>query len=344
MQYGEAMRICLLGDYAGILDEGMRNTSFYLYRELSRRHKVLYLCLRPFINLLSPGFWHQTRDFNPQIIHFVPGSTIKTFLFVKALKLFDRRAAIIMSVTHPALSAFSQSFVPLVKPDLILAQFSETAKMFQRLGCRTQLLLNGVDSEKFVPVSPEVKLKLRRKYNLDENKFIILHVGPIERGRNILLLNELQKEDNCQVIIVGSVSAPMERDVYRALIQGGCLVWKRYFENVAEIYALSDCYVFPTVRRRNCVDLSLSVMEAMSCNLPVLSTPLGALPEVFTPGDGLSFVNNEDDFIPLLHRLKNCDIEIRTREKVLPYSWGSIATQLERIYNDVVSCSPEKHS
>ena len=300
------MKICVLSDYSGILDEGVSNVAFYLCRELSQRHELFHSCLRPLRRLLTPGFWRKIKAFQPQIIHFIPGPTIKSFMMVKALKINCLQAKTVMSATHPALSSLSKRFVPWLKPDLILVQSREEAKQ-----------------------------GLRRKYHLDEKKWIVLHVGPIKRGRNVLFLNRMQQEENTQVLIIGSLTVPMEQGVYHSLVKGGCQVWHTYFENIAEIYTLSDCYVFPTLDKLNSIELPLSVMEAMSCNLPVLSTPFGALPEVFPPGDGLSFASKEEELIELFKGVKNGGLEPKTREKVLPYSWEGIAKKLEQIYYEV---------
>ena len=37
------MKICLIGEYSGELDEGMKNIAFHLTRELSMRNEVLNL-------------------------------------------------------------------------------------------------------------------------------------------------------------------------------------------------------------------------------------------------------------------------------------------------------------
>ena len=77
-------------------------------------------------------------------------------------------------------------------------------------------------------------------------------------------------------------------------------------------------------------------MEAMSCNLPVISTRYGALPRLFTEGDGLYFAERDVDLIPLLERIKPDTRQVRTREKVLDYTWGSVAKRLEQIYSEVL--------
>jgi glycosyltransferase involved in cell wall biosynthesis len=78
-------------------------------------------------------------------------------------------------------------------------------------------------------------------------------------------------------------------------------------------------------------------MEAMACNLPVVSTRFGALPRVFPEGGGLFFVDKPEDIPRYVEELGSSSVEIKTREKVLPYSWESIVDRLERIYEGLLS-------
>lgn len=331
------MKICIISNYSGSLGEGMRNVAFHLNKELSKRHEVLHLSLD---TIFSKGFWKKIKDFNPQIIHYVPGPSIKSFMIVRIIKFYNKHAKTVMSAIWPNLHPFDKKIIPLLKPDLILIQSYETERMFIKLGCETKFLPTGVDIERFIPVAKHDKEKLREKYLLDKEKFVILHVGPIKRGRNIQILNKLQlEEDNNQVIIIGSTIEHIEQDIYKSLEESGCIIWRTYFKNIEDIYALSDCYVFPTIDKLNSVELPLSIMEAMSCNLPVISTRFGAVPRIFDEGDGLIFVEKEEDFAYELKKIKNSDMKIRTREKVLSHSWQNIFRKLEEIYSEVLEGS-----
>jgi len=335
MLWGEDnVKICLLGEYDGRHDEGMRAIANYLYRELCKRHQVMCLSLAPRRNILSPLFYFKIQRFDPDIIHFVPGLTIRSLLFVKILKRLFDRAKTIVSATHPILSRVSEKLVPFVKPDLILTQSNRSKDRFMELGCSTEFLPSGVDIHRFLPVSRQTKQRLRRKYGIHAQKIVVLHVGHIKKGRNILILNELQKEEDIQVIIVGSLSEPMEKEVYQALTKGGCIVWRKYFDNIAEIYALADCYVFLTLDKKYAIEMPLSVIEAMSCNLRVISTPFEALPELFTPGEGLIFV--EENEIPNMAQYIRNKVSVKTRKKVLRFNWENIVERLEKIYHELL--------
>ena len=324
------MRICLLGEYSGDLDEGMRKVSFHLASELSKEHQVLTLDLR---NVFTKDFWKDIKNFNPDIIHYIHGPSIKSLVLLKLISLYCRDTKTVMSAMHPSFSFLSKWFIPLFKPNIVLVQSSKTEEMFRKLGCEIEFLPCGVDVKKFRPIKSKTKEELRGKYGIGKDKFVILHIGSIKEGRNVQLVEKLQKENN-QVVIVGAVSTEIDKSLTQQLKNSGCLVWAEYFKNIEEIYALSDCYLFPTSpeNKLSAIEMPLSVLEAMSCNLPVITTKFGALPRAFKEGDGLFFVENENDIFTVLERIKNTNMKVKTREKVLPYSWENIGKRLEEIY------------
>lgn len=329
------MRICLLGEYSRNLDEGMRKVSFHFSEELTKHHQVLTLNLK---RIFFRNFLKNIKNFNPQIIQYIPGPTIKSFIVLKVLSRYCREAKTVMSAMHPSFSFLSKRFIPLLKPDLILTQSNETEGKFKKLGCETEFLPCGVDVKKFNPNLRENKEELMEKYGIEKEKFLILHIGSIKEGRNVQLLEKLQKENNQnQVVIVGAVSTGIDKNLAQQLKKTGCFVWSKYFSNVEEIYALSDCYLFPTPSKNklNSIEMPLSVLEAMSCNLPVVTTKFGALSRVFKAGGGLFFAEGEETFVNALKKIKKGE-DVKTREKVLPYSWENIGEKLEEIYSELL--------
>lgn len=329
------MKICLIGHYGRLYDEGGRNVALNIARGLSKYHEIMKL------NVWDINTWRKIRSFRPQIIHYIP-NVLLAFAMPKILSFCYKDAKTVMSAHHlPAFRPHRFSFktlMPLLNPDITLIQSYESEQILTKLGYKTQFLPNGVDTEKFTPASKDIKEKLREKYGLDKRKFIVLHVGSIRRNRNIQVLNRIQHEEDVQVVIIGT-SMPVEHEVYKSLIENGCIVWRTYFENIEEIYALSDCYIFPVINKLGSIELPLSVFEAMSCNLPVITTKFGGLERVFKETDGLEFVNEEKDFVSESEKIKKGNIEIKTREKILPYSWENISKRLEEIYEEVLKGS-----
>ncbi|MGB9880592.1 MAG: glycosyltransferase, partial [Anaerolineae bacterium] len=74
------------------------------------------------------------------------------------------------------------------------------------------------------------------------------------------------------------------------------------------------------------IEMPLSVLEAMSCNLSVITTPFGGLPDFFSEGKGLLYWNGET---PLADKINAAlSMPCATRELVEPYTWAATAQAL----------------
>jgi glycosyltransferase involved in cell wall biosynthesis len=329
------MNICILSNKGGCQDEGQKNVALHLSNELAKRHSVFHFNAKK--NLFSLKFWKNLKAFNPKIIQFFLRPNFTTFLYGKLIRLKFRTAKLIISALQPPLNLNPlKYFIHFLKPEMVLVLSEETELVFKNLGCETAFIPCGVDTEKFVPVAKEKKLSLRKKYGIDKDKFVILHVGHLTKGRELEGLIPLQGRNNCQVIIVGSPLFSYDGEVMDSLEKAGCIAWRKYFPNIEEIYQLADCYFFPTKNTSFCIELPLSVMEAMSCNLPVISTRFGALCRVFNEGKGFFFIDNEHDIYSALEQIQNRTLSIQTREKVLGLTWEGIALDLEEIYTHLL--------
>ena len=329
------MRICLVGDFSGVPDEAMRIVSRRFAEELEQRHQLLRLDIKSVFRL---SFWSAMRRFRPEVIHYVPGPGPSSLLFMKIAGRWCRDARTVVSAMHPSFSAFEARFIKRLRPDLVLVQSAASEQAFKALGCNTGFLPSGVDSAVFQPVSPETKAALRRKYALPRERFILLHVGAIRMGRGVQVLRRLQGPQT-QVVILAAASSGINRQLMAELRKAGCMVLTSYAECVAELYALADCYIFPTAPVAGplaggalySIEMPLSVLEAMSCNLPVITTRFGALPRVFGEGRGLFYASDEFDFARGLQQIRG-GVRVDTRQLVLPYSWPAVVARLETFY------------
>ena len=75
------------------------------------------------------------------------------------------------------------------------------------------------------------------------------------------------------------------------------MIIDRFVENIEEVYQLSDVYIFPVKEEMNAIDIPLSVLEAASCNLQIVTTDYGEL-KVFKGEDGFFYTNdfNKESF------------------------------------------------
>lgn len=327
------MKICLLGDSGGNIDEGMKNIAQNISKELSKKHEVL--ALNP-LNFNSTRFWKDIEKFKPQIIHYIPGPSLKSFVLMKSISVFFPQAKYVMSAPFPQLSEISKRIVPYIKPDLIFVQSKKHVEMFRNLKITTKFIpLCGVDTEKFKPVKKQERADLRAKYGFGKDDFLILHVGHIKKDRNIGHLKALEGK-NVHVIIVGSTSTGIETDVCKELKGSGCKVIAEYLPNLQEIYQISDCYVFPTVKNTNSILVPLSVLEAMACNINIISTDFGALKEYFPEVPGLQYVESAGQIYEKIKLLMSNPGKSETRKFAIAHSWDRIVKKLEAEYENVL--------
>ena len=324
------MRICIAGHFSRSSqnrgDLGVNQVGLEIASRLRGRHDTLEIDIR------DPLTWRRARAFQPQIVHFVLGPSMSGLLAARVLTLFCGSAKSVVSAPNPSVALPRMG--ALIRPDLVLIQSYESETVFGSMGCATAFLPNGVDIGRFFPAPTWRKMELRAKYGIAGDRFVVLHVGPIITQRNVQLLTRLQ-QDGRQTVLVGR-TAPLDRDLHRMLNDEGCVVFTERLEHIEEIYALSDCYVFPTppANKGASIEIPLSVLEAMSCNLPVITTRFGALPRVFTEGSGLTFVEGEDDLARELQKVRDA-LQPRTRDKALPYGWDNVMDSLESIYGEI---------
>ena len=262
------MRICLLGDFSGTPDEGMKNISRTTFNILDSHHEVMKVNSR---DVLQAPVAKTLKQFKPQIVHYLHGPTIRSLAILKALHLFlGSDVKIVVSATRPYFSRLSRWAIPLLRPDLVLTQSKQYENFFTKQGCSVKFFPNGVDCQKFSPVSNVEKTNLRRKLNLPLDKKIILHVGHIKQNRELNIFFTLQKKSDIQVVIVGGTVEQSDNELKERLKNSGIRVIHKYLEDISEVYKAADIYLFPIRNSKKglpnrynqigAIDLPLSVL------------------------------------------------------------------------------------
>jgi glycosyltransferase involved in cell wall biosynthesis len=324
------------------LDEGFKNTAIQLARALRHEHEVLALTTRgediPADGirnvaadklLRSAALREIVHDFDPQVILYIPtaSATPAAMLRTRVLHSDAPRARIAMLALQPRrYDPLTSLAIRFIKPPLILVQSRAMGTLLAGLGCRVLPVRSGVDAERFTPATAEERVNLRARLGLPAQSFIVLHVGHINSGRNIAVLEQVQQA-GCQAVLVGSTSTDQDDSLARRLEQAGVIVVRQFVEHIEDYYQAADCYVFPVTSATGSIAVPLSVLEAMACNLPVVTMPYGDLPALFPAGGGLSVARSDWELMnqTLAARRITCPA---TRALVLPFSWPSVARDI----------------
>ena len=148
---------------------------------------------------------------------------------------------------------------------------------------------NGIDESKFnCKMSKIEKERIRKKYNIGKNDKIIIYVGRIVDGKGIMeLLKALQKVNykNYKLLLVGAAlndlkeKTNFELDVENEMKKLNGKVSSTGFvkyDEISKIYKISDLAIFPSTMPDSA---PLTVIEAMTCGLPIITTSSGGIPE-----------------------------------------------------------------
>ncbi len=325
---GLDVKVCIIGHPAD-RDEGVRSVSTHLAVGLTDDGVVVKTA-----DISSRGIIGEIRSFRPDIVHFVLSPTTVGLLSAKFLSATSPGSISVVSALHPSL--IDSKLLGFLKPNLVLAQSNRSAMLLRKLGFDVRILTNGADVGRFRPFDEESKKNLRELYEIDKEALVVLHVGPLKDERNLGILAEVQRLEGIQVVIVGRERERFDSRLIRRLENEGCVVWMKHLARIEDVYNASDCYVFPTTNRKACIETPLSVLEAMACNLVVISTRFGALFEMFEEGEGLTFVSRPEDIPDFLRSSRNLFRWTTTREKVMAYSWKKIVKKLRTYYDELL--------
>lgn len=205
----------------------------------------------------------------------------------------DQRAAInsyIVDTTeknwkkmNAAFSDFDNLTITSVSP--WLANRAKQSNILKRYN--NKVILNGIDTNN--TFFPRNKNDLRKKYLLDEDDKIIIHVtsgfnNPIKGGKYIIQLAKDFQDTKIKILLVGrgieNITLPNN------IINFGEITNQ---DTLAELYSLSDVTILTSKKET----FSMIVAESLCCGTPVVGFKAGA-PEMITIQEYSDFVEYAD--------------------------------------------------
>ena len=279
---------------------------------------------RLFLNRALFRVLHRRQD--PVLYIPFASNTLASALRVCVLTLLGgRRVRVLFALRHP-MNGLTRYLLKISGAQILTLSGESREYFAQAIGDATQLKA-GVDTKRFTPVTAEKKAELRRKYGVPERKKVLLHVGHLNLGRNVQSL--LHAGEGYLAFLVVSTTTQADGNLRRQLEeQPNITIIDHYLPDVQELYQMADVYLFPVIEKEHCIDLPLSVMEAASCNCPIVTTAYGEL-TAFRGEAGFAFLEDMEpialnaalDRMSAMHSCEN-------RGAVKEYDWDRAVAQL----------------
>jgi glycosyltransferase involved in cell wall biosynthesis len=249
----------------------------------------------------------------------------------------------------PALSmaTWKYSVSGMEKADRVIAVSTNTAQDATRLldvqQAEITTIFNGIDAEFRVLPTSEV-MEIRKQYTKSSDTFCLLNVGSTHQRKNIftvLRVLKTLKEKGLPVCLwrTGSdftkaqIAFIQEHDLESDIYDLGSPDKAR----LIQIYNAADVLLAPSLYE----GFGLTIVEAMACGVPVITSNVSSLPEV--AGDAAILVDpsNVEAIIEAIFKIKQ-DPSYRDQliEKGLVrakfFSWLKTAEQVAQVYENVL--------
>lgn len=165
--------------------------------------------------------------------------------------------------------------------DVIIAVSKYTYEYLVKKGVKKdkiQIVYNGLNFHKIR--NKKNKLDIRNDFNISEDEFLIGCVGrlSLEKGQSFLIdcINKI-RDEKFKVLIIGNGE---EKEKLNNKIEELKLQDKVYLtgfrKDILEVISSLDMLVAPSMHET----LGYSVIEALACDIPVVATRVGGLPEI----------------------------------------------------------------
>jgi glycosyltransferase involved in cell wall biosynthesis len=207
---------------------------------------------------------------------------------------------------------------------------------------RIIIIPNGIYADEFKSNEEDNK-NFIKKYNLREDSFKILFVSRligIKNPHKLIAATNYLKNRDIEIIMIGSASVKYINQLRNIADDKTHILGEVNFKDLVAAYNISNLFVFLGSWGEA---MSTVVLEAMGCGLPVLTTPVGGIPDVVTEGENGLFIDVPIDEKRLAEkieyfmdsdngRMSKANIAKVNRE----FNWEIIADQIYDVYKQVL--------
>ena len=190
----------------------------------------------------------------------------------------------------------------------------EKAKIDEK---KIHILPQGVDTvQRFYPVTEDVKIQLRKQYNLPQDKVLVLFCARVVLNKGIDTMLKAwrlvrEKDKNLYLVVVGGgITTLLEEIKQIGKELDDSITITGEVDRTDDYYKLSDIYLFPS----RFEGLPTTLIEAIASGLPCIASKIGGDEDLVLPAQAGVLLDPEDYklFAETILRMAH-DKSLRTR-------------------------------
>lgn len=278
------MKIHIIGTINGTFDEGMRNVATHIARAFENGHTVCYSRLKSIFSIVK-------NSCSCDVSVIFARANKQVYWLTRVVEFFAKNIWLVC-VQEP-----NSDFIRLTAKNPLKANYlavveSDLGRISLAPNYQKQFFQIGIQPQKFTPVNSEQKKKLKEKYGMAQDRPLVIHVGHCSAGRG---LEDFALITNAEKLVVASGMFE-DAETVKALGRNGVRIFRGYMENIEEVYQMADVYLFPTRSTEFVISIPLSVMEALSCGVPVIGyKEFVNLAEIPAKNGAITLVESRED-------------------------------------------------
>jgi len=223
-------------------------------------------------------------------VHYAIPHSISAYLAQKIMKNHKIKTITTLHGTDITLVGNDPAFLPITKFGVEVSNGVTAVSEYLRQRTNEEfhiikdicVIPNFVDTDKFFPVdSEELKNHIAPK-----GEFIISHISnfrPVKRVEAVVEIFKIVNENlPAKLLLIGDgpERARIERFCHKLKICDSILFLGKQ-DSIPELLSISDIFLLPSETE----SFGLAALEAMSCEVPVVASNVGGLPEVIEDGE-----------------------------------------------------------
>lgn len=231
------------------------------------------------------------------------------------------------------------------RTDLLITMNQEDYRHASAFKAKRLALVNGVglDLNLFTEASPSVKLQIRQELGLKDDDIFAVHTAQlIPRKNHQVLIQAVQKLCNphFHLFIIGDGFLEEELRKYIQDLGLESQVHLLGFRtDVHTLLSAADLFLFSSLQE----GLSVAVMEAMACGLPIAASKIRGNVDLIDHGKGGYLVDptDSDGFVEAIRSILNSEDHCQSMKeynlaKVRSYSIEAVTAQMAELYQSLM--------